>query len=133
MIPTFCLLKPVFVFFLGICQLVFSLLYRNTIFKTWPVKTNSIHANPKRWIISFKHARVHETRGSPVKLTCFTLFSENLILRFFFLKCFIFIDYALPKAITLTKTFVLQSFTCDDANFFRIQLPSKVWIFGTQL
>ena len=48
-----------FRFFLDISQLVFSLLYRNTIFIMWPVKTNSIHANPKRWVISFKHARVH--------------------------------------------------------------------------
>ena len=46
MIPTFCLLKPVFVSFPGISQLFFSLLYRNRIFSTWTVKTNSIHANP---------------------------------------------------------------------------------------
>ena len=108
MIPTFCLLKPVFVFFLGICQLVFSLLYRNTIFKTWPVKMKSIHANPKRWIISFKHARVHETRGSPAKLTCFTLFFQRT--WYFFLEMFHFHRLRFTKSNYLNKNICFTKF-----------------------
>ena len=91
-----------------------------TLIQNAELSVSSMHVYTKRAAVQSSQPVLH-------------FFSENLILRFFFLKCFIFIDYALPKAITLTKTFVLLSFTCDDTNFFRIQLPSKVRIFGTQL
>ena len=125
MIPTFCLLKPVFVFSLGISQFVFSLLYRNTILKTWAVKTNSIPANPKHWIISFKHARVHKTRASPVKLTCFALFLQRTrILRLFFSKCFIFTWLRFTKSNYL-KCFCWFKFSMFERNVNGSLTPDK--------